>query len=91
MENKTLIPRANVLTENDLEALRSLLAEHPCKYPFTPAQASTLVELADSVDSAKKITFKICMTAAVLLILGWMSKGFVQWIITALKTGGVSK
>ena len=91
MTGDKIIPRKNVLTAADLEALRDILAEHPCKYPFSSAQAATLVELADSVDSAKKITFKICMTAAVLLILGWVSKGFFQWLITAIKTGGTIK
>ena len=81
------IPRKNVLTDADLESLRDMLAEHPCKYPFTREQAITLVDLADSVDSAKKLTFKIVLSATILLVIGWLSKGFFQWMIEGIRTG----
>jgi hypothetical protein len=84
------IPRKNVLTDADIDRLRELLSEHPCKYPFTQEQAATLVDFADNVQTAKKISIKLFITAAVLTIFGWMGKGAVQWFIALVKTGGAA-
>jgi len=84
---KQLKPRASVLTESDLQHLRELLAEHPCKYSFTPEQAVTLASFADNVSTAQKISIKVIITAVVTTLLGLVTVGVVQWIIKAVKTG----
>lgn len=84
-------PRAAVLTDADLESLRKMLAEHPCRYPFTSEQAATLVEMADNITTAKKISFKLIVTAFGLTVLGWVGKGFIQWIVAIVKTGEFPK
>ena len=91
MTQENQIPRKNVLTPADIDLLREMLADHPCKYPFTSEQAQTLVEVADNMQTAKKITFKLVITACILTMLGWMAKGAVQWMIAIVKTGAVPK
>jgi len=81
------IPRKNVLTQADLDALRDLLAEHPCRYPFTEKQANNLADFADKMETAQNITFKLVITALGLLAIGWVSKGFIQWLMSISHTG----
>lgn len=80
--------RKNVLTESDLESLRELLAEHPCRYPFTTKQANNLADFADKLDTAQNITFKLIVSAISLVVIGWIGKGFIQWLVNLAKTGG---
>ena len=81
--------RANVLTDADLEKLRDMLAEHPCKYPFTADQAQILVGVANNIQTAQNITLKLVITAIIATAIGWTCKGAIQWLVTLIKTGGV--
>lgn len=88
MSEKDLIPRKNVLTEADLERLRDLLADHPCKYPFTADQAQILVGVANNIQTAQNITLKLVLTAIIATAIGWTCKGAIMWLVDLVKTGG---
>jgi hypothetical protein len=54
IENKDWKPRQNVLTEADLDRLRQMLSEHPCKFSVTHEQMDRVVRLSEIFERIEK-------------------------------------
>lgn len=90
------MPEERTLTEADIKAIREAFKDdHPCKMGIDPDEFEavwpTVKGMAENIQTAQKITYKILITALVMTVIGWIGKGIVQSIIAAVKTGQVTK
>lgn len=72
------------LTDADIEALvKALQGQHVCRFHVTAEEFEqtwpVMRDLANSVDQAKKISFRILFTGLVLFLLGAIGRGL--WVL----------
>ena len=95
-DEKDWVPRKRTLTDADLEELRELLAVTPvhpagCTLGFTPEEVSILKRIIRAFDRAANITGTLILTAIIMAVIGFVTKGFWTTLITGVKTGAVPK
>ncbi len=84
------------LTDADIQAIvDALKPSHVCRLDIDPEEFEqlwpTVKGMAENIQTAQKISYKIFITAIVLTVCGWIFKGFIQWLVTLVKTGQVSR
>jgi hypothetical protein len=86
---KEFIPRKNVLTDADIEQLKSLLACSKCA--FTHDEADTLKGLAKNMNRATSLATKTIIAGMVLGFLSGTWYAIKHLIFEVIKTGAIPK
>ena len=84
------------LTDADIQAIvDALKPSHICHLDIDPEEFEqlwpTVKGMAENIQTAQKISYKIFITAIIITVFGWIFKGFIQWLVTLVKTGQVPR
>jgi hypothetical protein len=88
-DDHSYTPRKNVLTEADIEQLKSLLACSKCA--FTHDEADTLKGLAKNMNSATSLATKTIIAGMVLAFLSGTWYAIKHLVFEVIKTGAIPK